>query len=151
MSSFDSLIVETYQNLPYYLNAIDSIFKSQYFQAENKQLGFLFVGTGGVGSRTYGTEQLLDFFISGVLGAPVSIYTDPIDQQIYTIWLARDFFQNLLDAANYSIYYHIDGKLFSYLVVLPSFLYPSSTQRKQLYNGNTLGNLWYYAVLNPIM
>jgi hypothetical protein len=147
MSSFDSIIVETYQNLPYYLNIIDNIIKSQFFQAENKQIGFLFVGTGGVGSRIYGTEQLLDFFITGVLGFPVSIYADPIDQQIYTIWLARDFFQNLLDAAGYSISYHNEGKLFSYLVTLPAFYYPSSAQRKQLYNGDTLSILWYTAVL----
>lgn len=146
MSSFNSLIIETYQNMPYYLDIVDNIIKSQYFQAENKQIVFLFVGTAG--SRYYGTAQLLDFFLNGVLGAPISTYSDPIDQEIYTIWLSRDFFQNLLDAASYSISYHNEGKLFSYLVTLPSFLYPTSAQRKQLYNGDTLSNLWFTAVLS---
>jgi hypothetical protein len=144
-TTFNDLVIETYQNIPYYLNVVDNIIKSQYFQAENKQQVFVFFGT--TGKKVYGNGDLLGFFYNGVLGVPVSYYTDPVDQEIYTIWITRDFFQNLLDAAAYSISYHNEGKFFSYIVTFPSFLYHSSAQRSQQYNGDQLSALWYTAVL----
>jgi hypothetical protein len=128
------------------MDVINTIYKSQYFFSQNKQIYFVFIGSTGV-STTYPTQALLSFYMNALYGVPVSYYTNPNDQEIYTIFVCRDFFVSLLQAVFMNQEYFAQGKQFCYVVELPTLLYPTASPRTATYCGNSLLNIYYSTIL----
>jgi hypothetical protein len=144
--NFDETVFSILTNITYYFEVLTYIKKSLTAYNENKQLFFNFVSSNGT-IKVYNVLQLKAFFNAGVIGYPASIYSDPIDQEIYTIFLCRDFFATLYSAGKWSKTYHNEGKQFIYKVTLPPLLYPDVPQRSKNYNRDQYLNLFNAAVV----
>lgn len=138
---FNSVVLNIFQNLNFYIETSNTIFKSLYFHQQGKQMCYLFTSSTGA-YKVYNTSQLRNFFSSAMSNLPPSIYPDAVDQEIYTIFLCRDFFSSLLVATQFNQQYFNQGKYFCYEVVLPTLLYPTASPRSQVYTDNQLLDLY---------
>jgi hypothetical protein len=138
---FNSIVLNIFQNLNFYIETSNTIFKSLYFHQQGKQMCYLFTASTGA-YKVYNTSQLRNFFSSAMSNLPPSIYSDAVDQEIYTIFLCRDFFASLLVATQFNQQYFAQGKYFCYEVILPVLLYPTASPRSQIYTDNQLLDLY---------